>query len=71
MEPFRATALDAGPAPIPTQHHRLTLLVDHSQYDRGSRARQVASSTLSLAVHVLCRILVKQEKGLGTGSANI
>ena len=32
-----------------------------------SRA-QIASSTLSLAVHVLSRILVKQEEGSGTGS---
>ena len=53
------------------QHHRSTLVVDHSQYDGGSRARQVASSTLSLAVHALCRISVKQEEGLGTGSVNI
>ena len=59
MEPFRAAAHDAGPAPIPTQHDKSTPLEDHLQYERGSRSQLVASSTSSLAVHVLCRILVK------------
>ena len=29
IEPFRATAHDAGPTPIPTQHDKSTPLVDH------------------------------------------
>ena len=67
MEPFRFTAHDTGPAPIPTQHHRSTPLTTRQRF---------SSTTSSLVYIITCRActlsyIVETGRWLGTGSVII